>query len=200
MRLVHLDIRKHDTYLVAGLIYETDRGSFDFYFKNKENAVDKIRKLVDVGKNNLGHENIYVVTDIENQVYGVLVISIGDGHNFKHHLRLYFKTFNFINALKFVLFDFVDHLFLAKLDEDDLYLASVAVDYNCRGKGLGKFILKKSIEIAGKNGSKRAVLDVDINNEAALNLYEKFGFKVYDKKILPWFGGKKGVYNMEYQI
>ncbi len=24
-----------------------------------------------------------------------------------------------------------------------------------------------------------------------LGLYQKFGFKIYDKKILPWIGGKK---------
>ncbi|MCE5213597.1 MAG: GNAT family N-acetyltransferase [Methanobacterium sp.] len=200
MELVKLDVNRYDLNLIAGLIYETDSESFEFYFKNKQNAVNKIKKLIEIGKNNLGHENIYVVTNEEDQIHGILVISIGEGYDFKHHLNLYFKTFNFLNALKFILFDFVDQIFLAKLDEDDLYLASVAVDYNCRGKGLGKFILKKSLEIAKKNGSKRAVLDVDIGNEVALNLYKKFGFKVYNKKILPWIGGNKGVYNMEYNI
>ncbi len=63
---------------------------------------------------------------------------------------------------------------------------------------MGKFILKKSLDIAKKNKCKRAVLDVDIYNEAALGLYQKFGFKIYDKKILPWIGGKKGIYNMEF--
>ncbi len=200
MELVKLDVNKFDLNLIAGLIYETDSESFDFYFKNKQNAIGKIRKLVELGKNNLGHKNIYVVTGEENQVHGILVISMGDGHDFKHHLNLYFKTFNFINALKFTLFDFVDQIFLAKLDEDDLYLASVAVDYKCRGKGLGKFILKESLKIAGKNRCKRVVLDVDINNEVALIVYKKFGFKIYNEKIIPWFGGKKGVYNMEYQL
>jgi len=198
MKLVKFNPLVHDINLVAGLIYETDSETFEFYFNNRQNAVKIIGKLVEAGKNNLGHENIYVVTNTENKIFGVLVISFGSGKSIFGNFSLYNKVFNLRIAFKLVLFDMVDSIFCASIDNCDLYLASVAVNYDCRGKGVGKFILKKSLDIAKKNKCKRAVLDVDIYNEAALGLYQKFGFKIYDKKILPWIGGKKGIYNMEF--
>ena len=62
MKLVKFNPLVHDINLVAGLIYETDSETFEFYFNNRQNAVKIIGKLVEAGKNNLGHENIYVVT------------------------------------------------------------------------------------------------------------------------------------------
>jgi len=111
-----------------------------------------------------------------------------------------FKALNPWDALKFSMFNFVDSLILAKLEDDDLYLASVAVDDSYRGKGLGTFILRKSLEIARDMGCKKVVLDVDLKNEGALRLYERFGFKIFNKKSIMWFDGEKGVYNMEYTL
>jgi len=134
------------------------------------------------------------------QVYGILVVSIGQEESIKENFKLYFKIFNWTDAFKMVLLDIVDMWFGAKLNEDDLYLATVAVEYKCRGKGVIKFILKKSMELAHKKGCKRVFLDVDRDNIPAFNLYKQFGFKIFSKKIIPWFGGIKGIYNMEYKL
>lgn len=200
MKLVKLDINKHDTHLVASLIYETDDNIFDFYFKNKQNAADRIEKLVKNGKSNYGYENIYVVTREDDQVYGLLVISHGGKEDIINDFKVYSKTLNLWDALKFIFIEIGGRMFLSDLEEDDFYLAAIAVDINSRGKGIGTFILGKSLELAREKGFKRVLLDVDLDNEGALKLYRRFGFSIFNKKSIRWFNGEKGVYNMEYRL
>ncbi|MGZ7117504.1 MAG: GNAT family N-acetyltransferase, partial [Methanobacterium sp.] len=56
----------------------------------------------------------------------------------------------------------------------------------------------KSLELAREKNAKRVTLDVDIENKGALRLYERFGFKIYNKKSINWFGKEIGTFNMEY--
>jgi len=198
MKLVKLNVNKHDLKKVAGLIYETDAETLNFYFKNKEKAAELIQKLIQADGGS--GENTYVTTGDDNQVYGVLVAFKGDEESIKTDLKAYFKNLSFINALKFTLLE-ISYIFIGvKIDKDDYYLSDVAVDENCRGRGVGTFILEKSLELAREKGCKRAVLDVDLKNEGALRLYKRMGFKIFNKKSIRWFGGEKGVYNMEYWL
>lgn len=201
MKLIKFDVDVHDLDNAALLIYETDAETFNFYFKNRQNATKRIKKLIKSGKNNLGHENIYIVTEKDKkQILGLLVASKGSEEDIKRDFKTYFKTLNPYDALKFVLFDIVDNMILADLDNYDFYLGAVAVNEDCRGKGIGTFILEKSLEIARKLNCKRVVLDVNLENDGALRLYERFGFKIFNKKSIRWFGGEKGAFNMEYII
>ena len=47
-----------------------------------------------------------------------------------------------------------------------------------RGQGLGKQLLRKSLSIIKAEGSQRAMLQVEAENDTALNLYIKSGFKL----------------------
>ncbi|MGB9936473.1 MAG: GNAT family N-acetyltransferase [Methanobacterium sp.] len=201
MELVKFNINLHDVCKVSELIYETDAETFNFYFDSKKNAAGKIAELIKYGNNTLGFENIYVVTENNrNKVLGILVVSYGEGNSIINEFKVFLKVLNLIDALKFIMFTVVDSFILADIDDNDFYLASVAVDEGFRGKGIGNFILKESLKLARDNLCKRVVLDVDFKNPGALRLYERFGFKVFNKKSIPWFGGKKGVFNMEYHI
>ncbi|HML04143.1 MAG TPA: GNAT family N-acetyltransferase [Methanobacterium sp.] len=201
MDLIKLDITKHDLNKISELIYETDAETFNFYFQNKEKASKKILELVKRDNNTLGFQNIYVITENnENNILGILVAVKSNQTSLINDFRANFKALNLWDALKFSIFNLVDLLILAKLEDNDLYLASVAVDDSCRGKGIGTLILEKSLELARDMGCKRVVLDVDLKNEGALRLYERFGFKIFNKKSIMWFGGEKGVYNMEYNL
>ena len=71
-----------------------------------------------------------------------------------------------------------------------IYLIAVKEEY--QKKGLGYRILKYCINNAKKEGISNFFLQVSINNEKAINLYKKFGFKVskiienyYHSKITP---------------
>jgi len=201
MKLLKLDINKHDLNKVSELIYDTDAETFNFYFKNKKNTAQRILKIVKQRDNSMGYKNIYVATQEEdNNISGILVAYIGREYSFKNDLKTYFNALNPFDALKFLIFDIIDHFILADLKNDDFYLAAVAVNEDFRGKGIGTFILEKSKELARKKGCKRVVLDVDLENNGALRLYERFGFNIYNKKSIRWFHGEKGAYNMDYLL
>ena len=195
MKFEKLDIKKHSVHKVAELLYETDHDIFNFFYHNKSNTAKILEKLIELGGNNLGHENICVVTE-NDTVIGVLLYSVGD-HDAFYELMFHFKNLNFIDALKFSLIDLKDSLVLAHLLDGDFYLAGVAVDEEFRGWGIGGLILDHGIKMAKKRGCKRVVLDVALDNHGAKRLYEKTGFKVFDKRSYPWFDGRIGMYNME---
>ncbi|MGC9517094.1 MAG: GNAT family N-acetyltransferase [Methanomicrobiales archaeon] len=200
MEIQKLDITNHNTLKVAELIYETDTKLFDFFFSNKKNAAEKIDKLIRAGNNSLGFERIIVFIGNNHEIQGVLVYSCGDEFKNTGEFKVLRQNLNLWNVLKFLLMDWWDGHFLADLNEEDFYLACVAVDENVRGKGIGTFILENAIEIARKYGFKRVVLDVDLDNEGAYNLYKRTGFKIFNKKSVPWIGGEKGALNMEFLI
>lgn len=199
MDLVQLDINKVNINFIAGLIYETDVELFNLYFNGKENAADKIEKMIISGNNSMGHENIHVVTSDETEVYGVLV-SYGGGKSFKNDLKRYFQSLSFLDALRFGLLDLSDKLICAKLKNCDYYIAKIAVSSHSRGKGIGTYILENALELAREKECKRVVLDVDIDNTGALKLYKRFGFKTFGKNWISWFGGIIGVHHMEYEL
>jgi ribosomal protein S18 acetylase RimI-like enzyme len=200
MKFVKLDINKHDLNEVAQLIYETDSETLNFYFKTKKNAAEKIEKLLKDKNSSWSYENIYIATGDNNEVFGVLLAYTGEEANAKNDFKSFFKNLNLLDALKFLILDMGDIWAGFDLKDDDFYLSDLAVDEKCRGKGIGTFILKKSIELAREKGCKRVVLDVDIENEGALRLYQRIGFKIFNKKRIRWLDGKKGVYNMEYEL
>lgn len=195
-----MDIKKHNPLKVASLIYEADVDSFNFFFGNRENASVKLEKLVTAGNNSLGFEQIYVVTNDDSHILGVMVYSIGEKIDKINELRVLYNNFNILDAFKFIMIDIVDSIFLSDLEDDDYYYAIVAVDENSRGQGIGSFILEEGIKLARKKSCKRAVLDVDIENEGALRLYERFGFNKFKEKTLSFFKWRKGAFNMEYVL
>lgn len=200
MYLQKMDKKKHDSFKVSEIIYEADAETFDFFFGNKENASQKLGKLVSIGDNNLGYQQIYVVTNDDHQIMGVMVYSAGEKIGTMHELKVLFRNFNILDSVRFIMIEIIDSIFLSRLEKDDFYYAIVAVDEHFRGQGVGSFILEEGITLAREKGCKRAVLDVDIENEGALRLYERFGFSKFKERILSLPGWKKGAFNMEYLL
>jgi ribosomal protein S18 acetylase RimI-like enzyme len=67
----------------------------------------------------------------------------------------------------------------------DCLLEDVFVEANARGTGLGRTLVAFALERARERGCRRAELDVNESNAAALRLYESLGF---GKKATPWEG------------
>ena len=68
---------------------------------------------------------------------------------------------------------------------DDCLREDVFVEESARGTGLGRALVAFSLERARERGCRRAELDVNEANPAALRLYESLGF---GKKSTPWEG------------
>ncbi len=60
---------------------------------------------------------------------------------------------------------------------DDGFFNGIGIHPDFRGKGLGKAMILKSMKRAADNGLPKMILEVDIDNKIAYNLYEKVGFK-----------------------
>lgn len=60
---------------------------------------------------------------------------------------------------------------------DEAHITNIAVHPEYRGKGYGKRIVKALIDRAREEGIFKITLEVRKSNEAALNLYKKYGFK-----------------------
>ncbi len=84
-----------------------------------------------------------------------------------------------------------DTLYLSVRDEEDRLIAycgllqsfeeaditNVAVRENCRGRGIGKAMLRELMKRGRERGIERFTLEVRVGNQPAIGLYEKLGFE-----------------------
>jgi ribosomal protein S18 acetylase RimI-like enzyme len=57
------------------------------------------------------------------------------------------------------------------------YVHGMGITPEYRRQGLAKYILGTSLHRAAENNHKKMILEVDVNNQAALGLYQSLGFK-----------------------
>ena len=67
-------------------------------------------------------------------------------------------------------------------DPDRCYLSDFGVKEGYRGRGLGTYFLGAVLEEVRDMNLKSVSLTVDVNNEAAIGLYRKFGFEIVDER------------------
>lgn len=65
---------------------------------------------------------------------------------------------------------------LSRIVEDEAEILMVAVDSSAQGRGLGRRLLARHLGRLAASGARRAFLEVDEGNEAALKLYTRAGF------------------------
>jgi len=65
---------------------------------------------------------------------------------------------------------------IERLGTDEYYLSNVAVDPECRGRGIGTALVATAEQQATRVGCSAIVLDVETDNAGALRLYGKLGF------------------------
>ena len=66
---------------------------------------------------------------------------------------------------------------LGVCEGDKVGLFDIVTEPSQRGKGLGQQLIAGILAWAVDNGAQTAYLQVMLNNEAALRLYEKLGFR-----------------------
>ena len=66
-----------------------------------------------------------------------------------------------------------------------------------RGRGIGRKVVCDVIDYARSKDYKRVTIDADFRNHGAKRLYEKIGFRVFNKKSVKIRNFERGMYNME---
>lgn len=178
MEYVSFDPEIHDTNKIATFKYDVDFRTFDRLFKSREKAISAIEKSLKKD------QCIKVIYDNGN-IIGMLM--------FYTHDR---KCKTHFSSLKLLIVDVMDYFVICDIKKDDFYIAEIAIDKNQRSKGYGTRVIRDVIDYAQKNRYKRVILDADFRNPKAKSLYEKLGFKVFNKKSFL----KRGMYNMEFKL
>ena len=62
--------------------------------------------------------------------------------------------------------------------DQEVRINNIAVRHGARGRGYGEALLRRLMDLAGRQGCGRATLEVRPSNLAALALYRKLGFRV----------------------
>lgn len=185
MRYETFDPKVHDVDKVAKLVYDVDFRTFDMLFKTPEKAIKTISKSL----KDEDLETFTVILDDSENIIGMLIYYID---KFPNH-------FNF-KSLRLLIVDILDYFVLCDVGPGDLYIAEIAIDDNLRGQGLGKKVILEVIEYGKKKNLNRIILDADFRNTSAKRLYEKIGFKEFNKKRVRFPGFERGMYNMEYDL
>ncbi|MGM9484930.1 GNAT family N-acetyltransferase [Roseateles sp. NT4] len=78
---------------------------------------------------------------------------------------------------------FAGHLWLTEqtdffTEERELFITAIAVVPQCRGRGLGRFLMESALAEARRRGLARVGLGVDASNGTAIELYESMGFTI----------------------
>lgn len=65
---------------------------------------------------------------------------------------------------------------------DEAHISTLAVDPEHRRRGLGEQLLVGALTYAAQQGAERTTLEVRVSNQAAINLYRKFGFEIVGRR------------------
>lgn len=185
MRYETFDPKIHDVYKVASLVYDVDFRTFDMLFKSSDKAIDRIAKSIE----DEDLETFKVVLDDDGSIIGILIYYID---KFPRHF--------YLRSLRLLIVDILDYFVLSDVGPGDLYIAEIAIDKSLRGQGLGKKVLLEVIDYARGKNLDRIILDADFRNHAAKRLYEKLGFREYNKKRVKFLNFERGMYNMEFKL
>lgn len=182
MRYETFNPKIHDVSKVARFVYDVDFRTFDMLFKSPDSAVKTISKSLE----NEDLETFTVILDDEDNIIGMLI----------YYIDKFPRHFNF-RSLRLLIVDILDYFVLCDVGPGDLYIAEIAIDSSLRGQGLGKKVLLEVIDYAKSQNLNRVILDADFRNEGAKRLYEKIGFKEFNKKRLKFLNFERGMHNME---
>ncbi len=181
MEIKKLDLTIHDIDRLTDLILTAD--SEIGKTGHTKNSFKTVKDLIKAGNNFLGHENIYLCTKDE-EIKGLIIAYSGQRSGEMETLLRLLLTLRLSEFASYVTLtsNLLHGGYTPDIEEDDFYVSALVVDKGSRGKGIGSLLLSKAIEIAKNRKCKSVLLDVDRENDTALALYTKFGFKSCDRK------------------
>lgn len=134
--------------------------------EKEEKILETLDFYIKMDVNRLSYNNIYTY-EIENQIVGlILAYNSNDVKKLDKPILEHLKTKNI----------YLDS-FEKECFEDEFYIDTVSVSPNFQGRGIAKELFSFVEEKAKEKGFKKVSLLVDFENEKALALYEKLGFK-----------------------
>ncbi len=72
---------------------------------------------------------------------------------------------------------------VCKIEMEKIYISKIYLKAETRGKGLGKLLLNRAIELARQNDKNSIYLNVNKNNTDSIVFYERNGFQKIDEGV-----------------
>lgn len=72
---------------------------------------------------------------------------------------------------------------VCKIESDRLYISKIYLKAETRGKGFGKLLLNRAIELAKQNDKNSIYLNVNKYNTDSISFYERMGFVKIDEGV-----------------
>ena len=72
---------------------------------------------------------------------------------------------------------------VCKIESDKLYISKIYLKAETRGKGLGKLLLNRAVELAKQHHKNPIYLNVNKHNMDSISFYERMGFVKIDEGV-----------------
>lgn len=74
---------------------------------------------------------------------------------------------------------------LCRIDDSTCELRKMYFAPNLRGRGLGQYLMDRTLTLARELGFKKVILETSSALKAANHIYLKYGFRLFEKEHLP---------------
>lgn len=179
--------QKGNCHEIAELIDIASGGLLDFLYHNLIPGKTPIQMVADVIKEETGYYNCAnaIVAKVDNEVVGISLSYPSRFHGINDAIK------NFLPK------DRLDHLhdFFSSAVPDSLYIDSLAVHEKYRRRGICSRFISLAADRARREGLLALSLIVLADNDAALKLYKKHGFRLVKDirldyhELIPHHGG-----------
>ena len=174
--------------------FEAFARKFQLGFRNDEDFIRTFAETVD--------NSSCLTAFVNGRVAGILTIQSSETEFFDVDLVKLFSSFNPIRATKILL-----NLSLLSSGfgtyefpkSQQLMIDTLAVDRAYRGQGIGTLLLARAEAKARTTGKRVLTLDVISDNEGAIRLYERAGFKKFRTErgfLVRWLTGSPAFHGM----
>lgn len=200
MEIIKFDLKTGDIETVSELIIRGYSESGQ-NISTDQDANKIVREFIETGNNFIGHENIYLCI-VDNQIAGLVIGYKGKSYSRLKTLIDLLSQFKLTQILNYIIISsqLFDSAYTPYLEEDDFYVSVIVVGEEYRNRGIGSFLLRETKLIAKEKGCKKIVLEVDRDNENAIKLYNKLGFKFMRIKNQNSKNTDNNNYTMEYNL
>lgn len=160
-------IEEHCIDDALGILYDAFAVKFRHGFRNANDLRRLFRRSVDAS-------SCYSAA-LNGRLLGILTIHTTEQDFYRLSVRTLFTSFSPIRALRIV---FNLFLLIDRVETDEFIVESIAVHPDSRGLGVGARLMKRAEQQARAEGKRLLSLNVIGDNEGAIRLYERLGYRI----------------------
>jgi ribosomal protein S18 acetylase RimI-like enzyme len=194
-----------DSAEAAKLIFMTGAGIFKYLFYPQDDRTCRVLQgLFELDNNEFSFRNV-TIAEVESKIGGLIhcVDRTKMIRNYKAMGSKMIRVMGLFPALVRMPRSIQFECIFPDIDPDTLYIGHLSTFEAYRRQGIADRLLAFSEQLARQKRLAKQALDVELDNELAIAVYERYGFKIATKIESPKFKvrfGFPGAYRMERAI